>query len=257
MKKIFTTIFALCAVIAASAQENTTPGLIWSSLHGLEYEVYAGANIGGASPIPLPAEIRRIDSYSPDLNLLIGTTVTKWLTPDNRWGIAVGARFEEQGMETRATVKNYGMEIIQDGSRVSGHWTGKVQTKYSSALLTFPLTAVFRLNDRFKFNAGPYIAIRMKGTFDGYVYDGYLREGDPTGNKVTFEGDSQASYDFSSELRRLHFGAQAGASWRAFSHLSVNANLTWGFNNIFKSSFKTVNFNLYPIYLNIGFGYDF
>jgi hypothetical protein len=239
------------------AQERTTSGLMWSYLHGLDYEVYAGVNIGGTSPIPLPAEIRQINSYSPDLNMLIGTTVTKWLTNDRKWGIGVGARFEGQGMETRATVKNYGMEIIQDGSRVSGHWTGKVQTNYSSAMLTIPITAVYRLNDKWRFNVGPYLGIRLKGHFNGYVYDGYLREGDPTGNKVTFEGDSQASYDFSDELRRLHFGAQAGASWQAFSHLSVNANLAWGFNDIFKSSFKTVTFNLYPIYLNVGFGYRF
>ena len=43
----------------------------------------------------------------------------------------------------------------------------------------------------------------------------------------------------------------------AYSHLAVNANLSWGLNDIFVSSFKTVSFNMYPIYLNFGFGYLF
>lgn len=97
----------------------------------------------------------------------------------------------------------------------------------------------------------------MNGEFSGYVYDGYLREGDPTGNKVTFEGDSQAPYDFSDELRTFQWGLQGGISWRAFKHLSVQGNLSWGFNDIFKKSFNTVTFDLYPIYLNVGFGYAF
>ena len=31
----------------------------------------------------------------------------------------------------------------------------------------------------------------------------------------------------------------------------------WGLNNIFKKDFETISFNMYPIYLNIGFGYVF
>ena len=72
-----------------------------------------------------------------------------------------------------------------------------------------------------------------------------------------FEGDAKASYDFGDELRHFQWGMQGGVSWSPYTHLAVNANLTWGCNDIFKSSFKTVNFNLYPIYLNIGFGYIF
>ena len=39
--------------------------------------------------------------------------------------------------------------------------------------------------------------------------------------------------------------------------LSIDADITWGINDIFKKSFKTITFNMYPIYLNIGFGYRF
>ena len=37
----------------------------------------------------------------------------------------------------------------------------------------------------------------------------------------------------------------------------VNADVTWGLNNIFQKDFDTITFNMYPIYLNLGFGYAF
>ena len=64
-------------------------------------------------------------------------------------------------------------------------------------------------------------------------------------------------YDFSDDLRHFQWGLQVGAGWRAFKHLNVYADLTWGLNDIFKSDFNTITFAMYPIYLNIGFGYAF
>lgn len=242
---------------SAFAQTDRPGGIEKSTVLGLEYEVNAGFNIGGASPLPLPAEIRKIHSYSPHLNLQIGATVTKWLDAERKWGIASGFRFETKGMETDASVKNYGMEIIQDGKKLSGKWTGRVRTKYHSQQLTIPVTGIWGINDRWKVNLGFYLAYAFSNEFDGYVYEGYLREGDPTGNKVSFEGDSRATYDFGSDLRKFQWGLQCGGSWRVYNRLAVNANLTWGLNDIFESSFKTVSFNMYPIYLNLGFGYVF
>lgn len=243
--------------IIAEAQTER-PGSIWRSVAlGLEYEVNAGINIGGASPLPLSAEIREINSYKPHLNLQIGTSITKWLDKNHKWAVMSGFRLESKGMEANATVKNYGMEIIQDGKKLSGKWTGHVQTKYSTQQLTVPVVAVYQINERWKVNLGPYVAYAFTNSFDGYVYDGYLREGDPTGNKVSFEDESKATYDFGDNLRRFQWGVQCGGSWRAFNRLSVNANLTWGVNDIFEGSFKTVSFNMYPIYFNVGFGYLF
>lgn len=247
----------LITSIISKAQNSEPDNLKWSSLQGFEYEIYAAVNIGGSAPIPVPAEIRHIDGYNPNLNLQIGTTVTKWFTPSRRWGVAIGLRFEEKGMKTRATVKNYGMEIVMDGSSVSGNWTGKVRTVYHSKQIAFPVTANFRINKRWKVNFGPFVALALNNDFNGEVHDGYLRDGGPTGNKVTFEGDAYATYDFSNDIRLFQWGLQAGGSWLALNHLVINANLTWGLNDIFNSSFNTVTFNLYPIYLNFGFGYLF
>ena len=162
-----------------------------------------------------------------------------------------------KGMKTKATVKNYGMEILDEGNILSGRWTGKVQTKYHTQQLVVPITGVWQANNRLKVNFGPYLSYAFDNDFSGYVYEGYLREGDPTGDKYVFEGDSKATYDFSENVRKFQWGVQAGVSWAAYRHLAVNANLTWGCNNIFVSPFKTVSFNMYPIYLNVGFGYVF
>ena len=51
--------------------------------------------------------------------------------------------------------------------------------------------------------AGVYASHILEGEFSGNVYDGYLREENPTGDKVSIEGDKSAKYDFSEELR--HF----------------------------------------------------
>lgn len=238
-----------------SAENNVIPEK--NIFQGIEYEVNAGTSIGGASPLPLPAEIRHIDSYSPDLDLQIGANATKWFGPEKKWGVTIGVRLETKGMKTKATVKNYGMTILDNGKELSGRWTGKVQTKYHSQQLAIPITAAYRINKRLKANIGPYLAFAFSNDFDGYVYEGYLREGDPTGDKYVFEGDARASYDFGNELRHFQWGMRGGISWTAYRHLVVNANITWGCNNIFKSSFKTVSFSLYPIYLNVGFGYVF
>lgn len=260
MKRFILSCLAAAAIFSVSAQTDRPESIYKSLLKGIEYEINAGFNIGGASPIPLPAEIRSINSFHPTLSLSLGGVVTKWFAPEEvtrKWGVAVGLRFERRGMETGATVKNYGMEIINNGDRLNGRWTGKVKTEYASQQLTIPVTAVFKINPRWKVNFGPYIAFVFDRKFSGEVSDGYLRAGDPTGTKWEFTDGKIATYNFDNEMRRFQWGLQAGASWRAFKRLTVNANLTWGLNDIFYSSFKTVTFNMYPIYLNLGFGYVF
>ena len=247
-----------CMTVAVQAQQDVNKGIVWSSLRGLEYQVKAGFNIGGTSPLPLPREIRSIDSYRPRLALAIEGDVRKWFGAEQRWGAQIGFKLENKSMETKATVKNYGMEIIgAGGEKLKGNWTGGVQTKVEMDFFSLPLLAVYRLNKRVNLSVGPYLSFKTSGDFAGYVYDGYLRENNPTGTKVEFHGDNQASYDFSKDLRSFYWGVQAGAEWRAFKHLIVFGDLTWGLNNIFRNGFETITFAMYPIYLNIGFGYAF
>lgn len=255
---LITCLLAGLFILPAHAQEERNKGIIWSSLRGLEYEVKAGFNIGGTSPMPLPKEIRKITGYKPTTSVSIAGDVTKWLGPAKKWGVILAVRLETKGMETKARVKNYRMEIIGNGGeKLKGNWTGRVQTKVKNSYFSVPLLATYKLSSRWHLSAGPYVSYLINGGFSGYVYDGYLREEDPTGTKVVFEGDKQASYDFTEDLRRFQWGAQIGAEWKAFKHLNVYADLTWGLNDIFHSNFQTITFAMYPIYMNVGFGYAF
>jgi hypothetical protein len=240
------------------AQQDQNAGIIKSYLVGLEYEVKAGFNIGGTSPLPLPAEIRKIKSYNPSMSIGIEGNVTKWFGPERKWGARIALRLENKGMTTDARVKNYGMEIIGDGGEhVKGNWTGDVKTKVKNSYITVPVLAVYRFNNRLRGNIGVFASYMTEGDFSGHVYEGYLREGDPTGNKVNFSDGKTAPYDFSKDLRRFAWGPEAGIEWRAFKHLNVCGDLTWGVNDIFKKDFDTITFSMYPIYLNVGFAYLF
>lgn len=256
-------ILIICALVTISivsklhAQEDRNQGLIWSSLRGLEYEIKAGFNIGGTTPLPLPEEIRALTGYRPLINFSIEGNVTKWLDVQKKWGIIFGVRIENKGMEAEARVKNYSMEIIDGGSKLKGNWTGCVKTKVKSSYISIPVVATYKLNSRVRLNAGPYFSFLTQGDFSGNVFDGYLRKDNPTGTKVEFKDEKVAPYDFSDDLRTFQYGLQVGADWRAFKHLNVFGNLTWGLNDVFKKDFSTISFAMYPIYLNVGFGYAF
>ncbi len=268
MKKIYIAftlisafLFSTNGIHAQSSSEYQSnrehKGLIWSAIHGLEYEFKAGVNIGGTSPLPLPEEIRSIDGYKPGLGISVEGNATKWLGEKQKWGVSIGLRLEGKTMKTDATVKNYGMEIIEGSAKVEGLWTGGVHTKVSTSYLTFPILGNLKIGERWKVSLGPYFSYMIEGDFSGNVYEGYLRTPDETGNRINFSGNSIATYDFSDKLRRFQWGLQAGGTWRAYKHLNIHADLTWGLNDIFQKDFNTISFAMYPIYLNLGFGYVF
>lgn len=224
-------------------------------LKGWHIRVGAGLSLGGTSPLPLPREIRSIDGYNPTLCISIEAAVEKRFG-QSPWGAMIGLRFENKGMKTDATTKNYHMEAVNtDGSgTVVGAWTGHVKTNVDNKYLTIPLLATYNFNDRWMVKAGPYFSYLLNGSFTGTAYDGYIRDQVPTGEKAEV---SEATYDFSDDLRRFHWGLQAGGEFKAFSHLSVAANLTWGLNGIFPKDFESVTFSLFPIYATLSFNYLF
>lgn len=259
MKKKWIACMVLASTaIGSQAQQNQTSMLKQARENGWEYSLKAGFSIGGFSPLPLPVEIRSIDGYNPTLAVQLGAEVTKWTGARRNWGITTGIRFENKNMTTKATVKNYGMEIIGgDGNRLKGNWTGGVRTQVQNTYLTLPIQASWKATPRWNLHAGPYFSYLLDGTFTGNVYEGYLREGNPTGDKINFTDGAVATYDFSEHERKFQWGIQAGADWKAYKHLKVYAHLTWGLNDLFEKDFQTITFAMYPIYLNLGFGYTF
>ncbi|MCD8186398.1 MAG: PorT family protein [Rikenellaceae bacterium] len=258
MKNRYLALFlaAGLGVFSSAAQDARTQALERAAAKGLEYSIRAGFNVGGSAPLPLPQEIREVKGYNPGLNLFIEGNVTKWLDP--RWGLVSGLRLETKAMHTRARVKNYGMRISKPGEPpVSGRWTGSVKTDFDNTYITLPILAAYKLHRRVKLQGGFFFSCVSDCQFQGEVYDGYLRNGVPTGNKTVIDNGQRAYYDFSGDLRRFCWGTQLGAEWRAFRQFAVSGYLTWGFNDIFKKDFETISFALYPIYASIGFGYIF
>ena len=158
-------------------------------------------------------------------------------------------------MKTKARVKNYYTEMIPDeGEKVRGNFTGHVTTKVRNTYLTIPVTMSYRIDKRWTVFAGPYFSLLLDGDFNGEAYDGYIRQGNPTGQYSEVTHDV---YDFSDDLRRVAWGMEFGGSYRAYKHLAVQARLDWGMNDIFHSKFESVTFSLKPIYFNLGIQYIF
>lgn len=240
----------LMVTVGAMAQSPSQPEKKY------EYRIRAGFNIGGTTPIPLPAEIRGIESYSPTMLFSVEGSVMRWITP--KWALTTGLRFETKGMNAGARVKNYQMTMmIENGDMtgdMTGRFTGRIRTRIQNEYITLPILAARQLSPRWEVKFGPYFSYRIDGSFTGSAFDGYIRDGDPTGTKV---GVENASYNFSYGLRRFSWGGQVGAEWRAYRHLSVYADLTCSANSIFKKDFHSVNFDMYNLYLTVGFGYRF
>lgn len=243
------------SIAMVKGQETTYQATASPETRSWEAELKLGVNIGGAAPLPMPREVRKIELFNPKFNGSVEGTFTKWFGNSRQWGASVGVKLEKKGMKTGATVKNYHTEVIQGTDRIAGFYTGYVKTNYSATLLTVPVLANYRISNRWKVRAGVFGSIKLDGQFNGHVRDGYLRENTPTGTKIMFEGDSKGPYDFTSNLKKFQWGAQMGGSWRVDKHVSLIADLTWAFSDIFKKDFKTITFDLHPIYLNLGVSY--
>ncbi len=246
--KVKLIVILICLANIVYSQGNSQSG-------ELNVEVRAGVTIGGISPIPMPVEIREIIKYSPEFNAMIETQITKWFS--EKLGVSSGIRFENKGMETSSRVKGYGTKIINNGNEVGGYWTGCVVTIAKISYLTVPLLMNLQLHNRVRMQFGGYYSYTMTGKFAGKVYDGYLRENTPLGQKIEFKDEQYAAYDFSDNLRKTAYGIQLSTQWLATNNLFVLTQFTFGLSNIFEPDFKTVSFDMYPIYLSVGASYRF
>jgi len=247
MKTILTTAI-LAALMATTATAKILPD-------NLNYTVRLGYNIGGTSPIGMPATIRKLNSYKLQSNFLLGFDVQKDLS--GRWGVLAGLRFESKGMEVDATVKNYHMTIVRGGESLTGYFTGNNVSDVDMQMLTIPILATCRLGDKVMLKLGPYFSYLSSHSFKGHVYGGYLRETDPTGPKIEIGTDaySQATYDISGDMRHLQYGIDFGVDWTIYQRWGVYADLSWGLNGVHNSDFHTIEQTLYPIYGSVGVTY--
>lgn len=272
IKYTFLSLLIFCT-IGISAQEDTQEGKNTfmgpildqtaytkdAFLRGIEYSIRVGYEIGGTSPLPLPAEIRKIEGFKPGMHFYIEGNVSKSFGIKKRWGMLLGLRLEQKGMRTKAQVKNYFMRMEGDkDEEIEGPFTGHVDTDVNCSYLSIPVLATWKASDRWKLRFGPYyshlIGDLSDDRFYGKAYDGYIRENTPTGGYIEV---SSADYDFSEELRRWNVGVQFGAEWKVLKHFAIAADLQWGLTDIFKKDFEVITFNMFPVYGNIGIVYIF
>ena len=217
-------------------------------IDSLQLKVRVGYSIGGTAPIGIPATIRSLDAFRLTPSLMVGMDVL--LPMQGKWGMLTGLRFENKGMDADVTTKRYHMELVKGDSRVEGLFTGKIKQEVTEWMLTLPIQATYKMSDKVLLKGGPYVSYLISKDFSGIASDGYLREGNPTGVKIVM-GDKEgewATYDFSDKMRNLQLGIGAGVDWQPWTSIGVSADLNWGLTGIFKSSFKTVEQTLYPIY---------
>lgn len=116
---------------------------------------------------------------------------------------------------------------------------------------------VYKLSDRWRLYGGPHVSFTLNPGFDGFVSDGEFRQGDATGDRIIFDNDDQAAYDFSDSVSKIQWGMQVGGEWSLKKNLILFSHLDYDFNDLFKTDFNSLSFSLHNIYLNIGFGYKF
>ncbi|SEW50679.1 Outer membrane protein beta-barrel domain-containing protein [Chitinophaga arvensicola] len=217
----------------------------------LEHRILAGFNFGATAPVGLPNTIRKINGYWPEFSPSLGYELSYRAT--RKWGAAVAVKLDYKGMGTKDEVQYFPTIITtDDGGRFEGDFTGKNQTTVRNAYVSFPISAVFTPNDRWRFNLGGYVAWLFSSNFYGTVSDGYIRNGGSLGEKIII---TEATFDFGTEVRSFDCGLQGGAAYRVGKRLSIDGNLNWGLRPIFPGDFKGMSFPMYNIYLTLGVAY--
>lgn len=239
--------FILIALAATTLQASAD-----NFLKGLVVKTRRGYNIGGTAPLPMPASIRKLNSYSLKANWSLGIDATKPL--DDHWGVMVGLRFEAKGMKEDAEVKNYHEVMVQGDQTLEGRFTGSVTTNVRQWMFTLPVQASLKVAHNIDLRFGPYVSVLTSKGFSGYAHDGYLRVGDPTGAKVIIgnKPGNMGYYNFSSDMRTFQWGVGVGADWIFWRNWGLYGEVNWGLSGLHKSSFHVLDQTLYPIYGQVG-----
>lgn len=245
-------VIVLLALLCYNIGHATTIDSIFSKI---EFKVIAGSKVGGAAPLSMPVEIRKIRSYSPANPYFIGAGAQYPITP--KWGVSLGVVFEGKGMNTDATVKGYKTTFNANEdptANITGYYTGDITTNVQNLYISIPIQATYQLSHRWRMELGPYLSFAVKRKFFGSAYNGYMREGTPVGDQVDIDN---ADYDFKESVRPVDIGFSAGTRYGISKRIFALGQFDYGFNNIMKTGFESISFGLHNIFLNVGVGVKF
>lgn len=220
----------------------------------VDLTIFLGVNLGATAPLPLPAEVRKIESYNMKFNPLIGANMLYKF--DGHWGAGVGLLLETKGMRVKDEVKYMYTSVMMTENdkddRLTGYFVGNNTTNVSMTYMTVPIYANYRFNDKWSAKLGVYASKATSSKFYGDVSDGYLRVETPTGQKVKID---KAEFDFSNDVRDYDFGLLAGGEYNLTQHVGVYANLSWGLLPFFYTKTNPIKFKMNNIYASIGLSY--
>lgn len=242
---VFVALFLFTS--AASAQDVLTEKK-W------DFELSAGAKIGGVAPLGLPVEIRKINSYK--LSVPVFIKVNGEYKINNKWGVRTGVTLEGKGMSAEANVKGYKTTFNANDDpteNMRGYYYGDISTNVDNIYVTVPVQATLQLGSRWNVQAGPYLSYAFSRRFYGKAIDGYIRNEVPTGDRVDIK---DVAYDFSSSVRKWDVGMSLGGKYAFGTNKKyfALAQFDYGFNNIMKTGFESISFGIHNVYMNIGFG---
>jgi hypothetical protein len=98
------------------------------------------------------------------------------------------------------------------------------------------------------------VSLLLDNRFEGDARDGYIRNETPVGEREDIDA---ASYDFSEHVRKINAGVEIGTDYRINSGLFASANLNYALTPLMEPGFRSIDFGMHHIYLNLGIGYRF
>lgn len=222
-----------------------------SAVPNWEFKINVGYSIGGTSPLPLPEEVRKIESFIPPA-FSPHIALEGIYKLNEKWGISAQIALDHKGFEVKNRVKNLYTEMEMKEEKYIGNFTGKNSTKIRNQYLSLPISATWFVSEKWLVQGGFYVALLTESRFKGTASDGYIRRGSPIGEKTTVD---LATFDFSDNQNRFDFGMVFAGEWAFSNRFALRGGLTWGLRPLFPSGFTGIPFRMYNIYGTAGISY--
>jgi len=214
-----------------------------------DFSAKIGLNLGGTMPLPMPANIQKIENYSSNFTPTIEAEAIRWL--NKKVGVSAGIRSDNKGLKTTARVKEYSLSFED----FHGKFRGTVDTEINFNYLSLPILAHYSLQKNLSVYAGAYYAYLLSGEFKGATSAGYLNTGTDV---IVFREDAREEYDFSKELRGYDAGLSLGLNYLPYNeHILLSFDFNYGLLSVFPSRFNGVADEMQNIYGRLSLGYLF
>lgn len=221
------------------------------------HKLVVGYNFGATAPVPIPREVRSINSYWPQFTPYLGYNISYNI--NNKFYLETGIALDIKGMGVRDEVKYTYTDVWMDGNNIKGYFTGKNETEVKITYTTIPIRLGYRLSDTWALRIGGYVSYRNSSEFSGTVWDGYLRK---TENKDIINSEyleipnkGDAKFDFGKDMRNFDMGLSAGFDHTLNNKFGISCDFTYSLTPIFPNSFTGIDMKMRNIYLSVGMSY--